>query len=90
MANLCKPNSFNFDKFDKIKFKPSEIKNFYIYFKKFSKNGESINIEEFKRSMGILGYKKGNFICERLFDLIDKEGKGKVRKCLFKNLKKIK
>ena len=78
MATLCRPDRTNLTKFNNSKFKPSEIKNFYNYFKKFSNNGESINIDQFKRSLGILGYNKGNFICERLFELIDREQKGKV------------
>lgn len=85
MASFCKPNSFNYNNFGDIKFKSFEIKNFYIYFKKFSKNGETIDINEFKKSLGILGYKKGNFICERLFDLIDVEKKGKVKKFINKD-----
>ena len=78
MSTLCKPSGTNFTKFPNIKFKPSEIKNFYKYFKKFSNDSDYINIEQFKKSLGILGYNRRNFICERLFELIDKKKSGKV------------
>lgn len=78
MATLCRPEKPFLTKYNKTKFKPSEIRNFYQYFKKFSSDGDSINLIQFKKSLGILGYNKNNFICKRLFDLIDKENNGKV------------
>lgn len=78
MATLCRPEKPYLSKFNNTKFKQSEIKNFYIYFKKFSNNGETINLEQFKKSLGILGYNKNDFICKRLFDLMDKDNRRKV------------
>ena len=79
MATLCRPEKPYIAKF-KTNFNSSEIKNFYSYFKKFSNNGQTINIDQFKKSLGILGYNKNTFICERLFNLIDNEKTGKVKK----------
>ena len=79
MSSFCKPSGENFTKYENIKFKPSEIKNFNKYFKKFSNNTDFINIEQFKKSLGILGYNRRNFICERLFQLIDENKTGKVK-----------
>jgi Ca2+-binding EF-hand superfamily protein len=80
MSIFCKPNDIviDFNKYNNVKFKPSEIKNFYQYFKKITNNKNYINLEQFKKSLGILGYNRGNFICERLFDLIDKDRSKKV------------
>jgi len=78
MATLCRPEKPYIAKFN-TNFKPSEIKNFYSYFKKLSNNGEPINQDQFKKSLGILGYNKNNFICNRLFDLIDNDNTGKVK-----------
>ena len=80
MSTFCGSGNSNFSKYTKnTKFKESEIKNFYMYFKRFCSDGETLNLDEFKRSLGILGSNKRNFICERLFQLIDKEEKQRVK-----------
>jgi Ca2+-binding EF-hand superfamily protein len=68
----CTSNSMNFSNFTKsTKFKESQIKNFYLYFKKYAKETPNkLNYSEFKSSLGILGSKSNDFICIRLFDML--------------------
>lgn len=68
----CTSNSANFSHFTKTtKFKESQIKNFYLYFKKYAKETPNkLNYSEFKSSLGILGSKSNDFICIRLFDML--------------------
>jgi len=73
MSMLCGSIGRDLSSIKTTKFKPNEIKSFYLYFKKFCNNNETLNLLQFKRTLGILGYNNDNFICERLFQLIDKE-----------------
>ena len=68
----CYSNKLNFSKYTEFtKFKEGQIKSFYAYFKKYSSNGESLTYYEFKHSLGIMGSKSNEFVCNRLFELID-------------------
>lgn len=76
----CSSTSQNFQKFiSKTKFNLSQIKNFNFYFKKYSKDGIHLTYTEFKNSLGIIGFKAGDFICNRLFDLITVGSNRKVK-----------
>lgn len=68
----CTSSTVNFSQFTKsTKFKESQIKNFYLYFKKYTKESSNhLNYMEFKNSMGILGVTSNDYICQRLFDLL--------------------
>lgn len=78
MSTFCGSTGRDLYAIKNTKFKQNEIRNFYMYFKKFSTNGDTINLEQFKRSLGILGCNNKNFICDRLFELIDRENNKRV------------
>lgn len=78
MSTFCGSTGRDLSAIKNTKFKQNEIRNFFMYFKKFSINGETINLEQFKRSLGILGCNNKNFICDRLFDLIDRDNNKRV------------
>jgi Ca2+-binding EF-hand superfamily protein len=78
----CYSSNVNFSKYTKFtQFKEGQIKSFYNYFKKYSSNGESLTYREFKNSLGILGSKSNEFVCNRLFELIDEHNVDKVILC---------
>ncbi len=53
------------------KFNEDQIFNIYNYFCKFANDELYLNFNEFKRSLGVLGAKSHDFICRRIFNLID-------------------
>jgi Ca2+-binding EF-hand superfamily protein len=76
----CYSHNLNFSKYTTFtQFKENQIKSFYQYFKKYSANGESLTYREFKHSLGILGAKSNEFVCNRLFELIDVNNIEKVK-----------
>jgi len=83
MSTFCGSTARDLSAIKNTKFKQNEIKNFYMYFKKFSTDGNTINKEEFKRSLGILGCNNKNFICDRLFELIDRDNNSRVNSIKF-------
>lgn len=67
----CTSGTINFTKYlTTVKFNQNQIRNFYTYFKKFSSGLDTMRYEEFRNSLGVIGYNCGEFICHRLFDLI--------------------
>ena len=53
------------------KFNEEQIRNIYSYFCLYANEELYINFAEFKRSLGVLGAKSHDFICRRIFNLID-------------------
>lgn len=66
-------------------FKLDQIKNIYEYFCRYSKDSLTLNLKEFRMSLGVLGAKSCDFIFRRIFELIDDNKNMKVKK----NLNKI-
>ena len=62
------------------KFNEDQIWNIYNYFCKFANDDLHLNFPEFKRSLGVLGAKSHDFICRRIFSLIDTEKRFEVIK----------
>jgi Ca2+-binding EF-hand superfamily protein len=68
----CYSSDINFNKYKTgTKFNESQIRSFYNYFKRYSNGGDALRYNQFKNSMGILGSKSNDFVCNRLFQLID-------------------
>ena len=68
----CSDSNVDFEKYTKTtKFKQVQIKSFYNYFKKYTQDSDFLNYNQFKNSLGILGSKNNDFVCSRLFLLID-------------------
>ncbi len=68
----CHSSEINFNKYTSTtKFNESQIKSFYNYFKRYSNGTDALRYNQFKNSLGILGSKNNDFVCTRLFQLID-------------------
>lgn len=62
------------------KFNEEEIRNIFKYFSQFANDENYVKFNEFKRSLGVLGAKSHEFICQRIFNLIDVNKKSEVNK----------
>lgn len=60
------------------KFNEEQIRGIYDYFCKFANDELHLDFPEFKRSLGVLGAKSHDFICRRIFNLIDSSRKLEV------------
>lgn len=80
MSTFCGTSGLDFSKMKSVNFKTQEIKNFYNYFKRISNGSNSIDYTQFKRSFGILGNSEEEFVCKRLFYLIQKQNSERVIK----------
>ena len=80
MACTSSSKKINLTTFQKTtKFNEVQILNIYNYFCKFANDDLHLNFPEFKRSLGVLGAKSHDFICRRIFSLIDTEKRFEVK-----------
>ena len=63
-------------------FKEDQIKNLYECFCKYSSDKITMNMKEFRMSLGVLGAKSCDFIFRRIFELIDGNKNMKVYRYL--------
>ena len=80
MACVSNPKKLNIQYYLKAtKFNDAQIRDIYAYFCKFANDELYLNFTEFKKSLGVLGAKSHDFICRRIFTLIDINRKFEVR-----------
>ena len=59
-------------------FKQDEINSIHEYFCKYSSDKMTLNLKEFRMSLGVLGAKSCDFVFRRIFELIDDNKNMKV------------
>ena len=80
MACTSNTKRINLNSYTKTtKFDEEQIRNIYEYFCKYASDGLILNFSEFKMSLGVLGAKSHDFICRRIFYLIDTDRKFEVK-----------
>jgi Ca2+-binding EF-hand superfamily protein len=78
-CNSNNPKKLNVSYYLKsTKFNEEQIRGIYTYYCKYANDELYLNFSDFKKSLGVLGAKSHDFICRRIFNLIDTNRKFEV------------